>query len=107
MSTPFNAALMAYGSTAKLVPAGLTAPQNGLPKIDDGPNFAALLAENVQSVVDTGARSDQLTMDMVNGKADMVNVVTAVAETEMAIESMVAVRDRVIAAYEEIMRMPI
>jgi flagellar hook-basal body complex protein FliE len=37
----------------------------------------------------------------------MVNVVTAVAETEVAIDAVVAVRDKVIAAYEEIMRMPI
>jgi len=41
------------------------------------------------------------------GKADVVNVVTAVAESEAALETLVAVRDRVIAAYEEIMRMPI
>jgi flagellar hook-basal body complex protein FliE len=107
MASPFSTAVMAYGNTAGLVPAGRTAPENGLPKIESGPNFATLLAENVQSVVDTGAKSDQLSMDMVNGKADMVNVVTAIAETEMAIESMVAVRDRVISAYEEIMRMPI
>jgi flagellar hook-basal body complex protein FliE len=37
----------------------------------------------------------------------MVDVVTAVAETETAIDAVVAVRDRVIAAYEEIMKMPI
>jgi flagellar hook-basal body complex protein FliE len=37
----------------------------------------------------------------------MVNVVTAVAETETAISAVVAVRDKVISAYEEIMRMPI
>ncbi len=42
-----------------------------------------------------------------NGKANVVDVVTAVAETEVAVETLVAVRDRVIAAYEEIMRMPI
>ena len=44
---------------------------------------------------------------MVNGQANMVDVVTAITETEMAMESMVTVRDRVISAYEEIMRMPI
>ena len=37
----------------------------------------------------------------------MVDVVTAVAESETAMETLVAVRDRVISAYEEIMRMPI
>ena len=35
------------------------------------------------------------------------SVVTAVAETEVAIDAVVAVRDKVIAAYEEIMKMPI
>jgi len=30
-----------------------------------------------------------------------------VSETEVAVETMVSVRDKVIAAYEEIMRMPI
>jgi flagellar basal-body rod protein FlgB len=35
------------------------------------------------------------------------DVVTAVAESETAIQTMVAVRDKVIAAYEEILRMPI
>ena len=41
------------------------------------------------------------------GRADVVDVVTAVAESETAIQTLVAVRDKVIAAYEEIMRMPV
>jgi flagellar hook-basal body complex protein FliE len=44
---------------------------------------------------------------MAAGKANIVDVATAVTETEVAIEAMVSVRDKVIAAYEEIMRMPI
>ena len=44
---------------------------------------------------------------MASGKGNVVDVVTAVAETEVAVETMVAVRDRIISAYEEIMRMPI
>jgi flagellar hook-basal body complex protein FliE len=43
----------------------------------------------------------------ISGKADLVDVVTAVAESEAALETLVAVRDKVIAAYEEIMRMPV
>jgi flagellar hook-basal body complex protein FliE len=42
-----------------------------------------------------------------NGKANMVDVVTAVAESEVAIDTLVSVRDKVISAYEEIMKMPI
>jgi flagellar hook-basal body complex protein FliE len=37
----------------------------------------------------------------------VVDVVTALSQTELAMQSMVAVRDKVISAYEEIMRMPI
>jgi flagellar hook-basal body complex protein FliE len=45
--------------------------------------------------------------DVAMGKANMIDVATAVAESETAIQTMVAVRDKVIAAYEEILRMPI
>jgi flagellar hook-basal body complex protein FliE len=44
---------------------------------------------------------------MAAGKANVVDVVTAVAETEVAVGALVAVRDKVIQSYEEIMRMPI
>ena len=47
------------------------------------------------------------TLAAVQGKGDMIDVVTAVAETEVALQSMVSIRDRVISSYEEIMRMPI
>ena len=59
------------------------------------------------TVVEAGRKSDAQTHAMAAGKANVVDVVTAVAETEVAVEALVAVRDRVISAYEEIMRMPI
>ena len=46
-------------------------------------------------------------MAAASGKANVVDVVTAVAESETALQTLVAVRDRVISAYEEIMRMQI
>ena len=46
-------------------------------------------------------------MSVAGGKANVVDVVTAVAESETALQTLVAVRDRVISAYEEIMRMQI
>jgi flagellar hook-basal body complex protein FliE len=46
-------------------------------------------------------------MQAAAGKGDLVDVVTAITESEAALETLVAVRDRMIAAYEEIMRMPI
>ena len=50
---------------------------------------------------------DAKAMAAISGKGDVVDVVTAVAESELALSTLVSVRDKVIAAYEEIMRMPI
>jgi flagellar hook-basal body complex protein FliE len=46
-------------------------------------------------------------MAMAEGKASIVDVVTAVAETEVAVETLVTVRDKVISAYKDILNMPI
>lgn len=43
----------------------------------------------------------------VAGKGDLIDVVTAIGAAETALDTMVAVRDRVIGAYSEIMRMQI
>lgn len=107
MTMPINAAALAYSNAQKLVSTGLQSGGNGVKESGQGSDFADFLAQSVQSVVDAGRTSDQLSMDMVNGKANVVDVVTAVSNTEIMVESMVAVRDRVISAYEEIMRMPI
>lgn len=107
MSTPFNAAAAAYGNVSRLISdqaAGkLPTPTSGA----GGPDFGQMLVEQLNSITEAGQRSDQLAIDMVNGKANVIDVVTALAETETAMETMVTVRDRVISAYEEIMRMPI
>ena len=58
-------------------------------------------------MVEAGHKSDAQTQALAAGKSNIVDVVTAVSETEVAVEAMVSVRDKVIAAYEEIMRMPI
>lgn len=106
MTANFNAAAAAYNNAANLIQSAGKSP-SATPEVQGGGDFASMLAESVQGVVETGNRSDQLQMQMLNGEASIVDVVTAVAETELAIESMVSVRDRVISAYEEIMRMPI
>ena len=107
INAPFNAATAAYGNAQRLINQSAK-PQTDLTAIAaPGQNFADLLAQQVQGVVDAGRTSDQMAIDMVNGKANVVDMVTALSETEIAIQSMVTIRDRVISAYEEIMRMPI
>jgi flagellar hook-basal body complex protein FliE len=43
----------------------------------------------------------------VTGEADLTDVVTAVTNAELTLQTVVSVRDRLISAYQEIMRMPI
>jgi flagellar hook-basal body complex protein FliE len=70
-------------------------------------SFGAMLKNAIGSVVETGRASDNQVKAVASGSANMVDVVSAVAETEVAVEALVSVRDKVIQAYEEIMRMPI
>jgi flagellar hook-basal body complex protein FliE len=97
MASPLAAA-SAYASVARIASA---ADANG-----QG-SFASVLKEAIGSVAEMGRKSDAQTRAAANGKANIVDVVTAVSETEVAIDAVVAVRDRVIAAYEDIMKMPI
>lgn len=82
-------------------PAGLGGAEAG------GPDFSALLGKALDATAEAGRKADAQTASVAAGRADVVDVVTAVAESETAIETLVAVRDRVIAAYEDIMRMPV
>jgi flagellar hook-basal body complex protein FliE len=72
-----------------------------------GPSFSALLKDAVGSVLESGKKSDAQTMAMTSGKSNVMDVVTAVAETDVAVSTLVSVRDRVIQSYEDIMKMPI
>ena len=105
MASPITAA-NAYAKLARLADPGANPLKD---KVGDsaGPNFGAMVKDAINSVVEAGRKSDAQAQAMAAGKANVVDVATAVSETEVAVEAMVSVRDKVIAAYEEIMRMPI
>jgi flagellar hook-basal body complex protein FliE len=103
MATPSIAA-NAYASLAKLTdPSSLTKGAGDAA----GPSFSAMVKEAVGALSKTTHNADTQSQAAAVGKANMVDVVTAVAESEVAIDTLVSVRDKVISAYEEIMRMPI
>ena len=104
MSIPSIAA-NAYRTTSALTGANQDKPLDQA--ATGAPDFANMVKSAVETVMDKGAASDAQALAMTQGKANVVDVVTAVAETEVAMETMVSVRDRVISAYQEIMRMPI
>ncbi len=106
MATPSNIAASAYSAAQRYAdpsrqggPAAIGSQASG--------GFDDLLQSAINKVSSTGNKADAQAIGAATGKADLVDVVTAVAESEAALETLVAVRDKVIAAYEEIMRMPI
>jgi flagellar hook-basal body complex protein FliE len=105
MATP-SVAANAYASLSRIMEsaspsvAGKTAEAGG-------PSFSSLVKEAMNGVLDAGRKSDAQTVAMASGKANVMDVVTAVAETDVAVSTLVSVRDKVIQAYEDIMRMPI
>lgn len=71
------------------------------------PSFSDFLSHAVNDAVGTMKQGEQMATQQATGKADIVNVVNAVNAAELTLDSVVAIRDKVIAAYQSIMQMPI
>jgi flagellar hook-basal body complex protein FliE len=72
-----------------------------------GDGFVDALKGAAESWVETLQQSEQKSAQAVTGQVDIRDVVMAVNNAEVTLQTAVAVRDKVIAAYQEIMRMPI
>lgn len=72
-----------------------------------GSSFLDMVRGAALDAVDSSRRAEQISAEGVAGQADVTQVVTAISEAEATLNTVVAVRDRVISAYQEILRMPI
>ena len=106
MASPTVAA-NAYANLAKILDGVGTGKGAGADSDSKGPSFASVLKDALGSVVEAGRKSDAQTVAMASGKANVMDVVTAVAETDVAVSTLVSVRDKVIQSYEDIMKMTI
>jgi flagellar hook-basal body complex protein FliE len=108
MASPTVAA-NAYANLARILDSGggaaAKASSSGIGT--GGPSFGDVLKDAIGSVMEGGRQSDAQTSAMASGKSNVMDVVTAVAETDVKISTLVSVRDKVISAYEDIMKMAI
>lgn len=74
---------------------------------DDEVKFSDFLRQKAADVVDTLKTSEAMSAKAVTGEADLTDVVAAVTAAELTLQTVVSVRDRLISAYQDIMRMPI
>ena len=72
-----------------------------------GGDFASMLQEFAGKSIDANVQGETLSMKAVDKKADLVDIVTAISNAEVTLDTVVTMRDRVIAAYQEIIRMPV
>ena len=69
--------------------------------------FGQALGEALRGVVQAGREADAQSMKAIAGGGNVTEVVTAVSRAELALQSAVSIRDKMITAYQDIMRMPI
>lgn len=73
----------------------------------DTVDFGKMVQHAIGDAATAARQAETAGMAAAAGKADIVSVVTAIAQAETTLETVMAVRDQVIQAYQEIMRMPI
>lgn len=74
---------------------------------DDGVSFSDFLKETARDQIQTVKAGEQMSAKALTGDADITDVVMAVNAAELTLQTVVSIRDRVVQAYQEIMRMPI
>lgn len=101
------AATAAYQAIAKIGgnSAATTSAATGGASASQG--FSHFLDGALKDAVKTMKSGEEMAAQQATGKADMVSVVNAVNAAELTLDTVVAVRDKVIQAYQSIMNMPI
>jgi flagellar hook-basal body complex protein FliE len=70
-------------------------------------SFSNLLKEGLESAISTQYKGEAMKMEsMTTGKVDLADLVTAVTSAELSLNTVIAIRDKVIGAYQDIIRMP-
>jgi flagellar hook-basal body complex protein FliE len=100
MVATVSSAAAAYANAGKIAGPGLAAR-------DDGGSFAELLKQAGGEAIGALKQGEAQSLQAVTGKADITAVTAAVNNAELALQAVVAVRDKIIAAYQDISKMPI
>jgi flagellar hook-basal body complex protein FliE len=93
--TPSSAA-EAYSRTAGGTTAGASSQ-----------SFGSAVEQALGDAVQTGQTADDQAMAALSGNGNLTDVVTALSHAEMTLQAATSIRDRVVQAYQDIMKMPI
>ncbi|MEM7650777.1 MAG: flagellar hook-basal body complex protein FliE [Pseudomonadota bacterium] len=102
-----NIAMNAYSKSSNIARGAKGADESDSGESSGGITFSDFLKQKATESVDTLRESERMSAKAVTGEADLTDVVQAVNSAEVTLQTVVAVRDRMISAYQEILRMPI
>ncbi|MBI3438619.1 MAG: flagellar hook-basal body complex protein FliE [Proteobacteria bacterium] len=95
-------------SAARAYQQAARATQNsGGPAGAGDTDFGSLVQEAVRQAGASAQTAEHSALSVAAGRSDIVDVVTAISAAETQLQTVIAVRDQVISAYQEILRMPI
>ena len=103
MTVDFSAAVGAYNRAARQL-GGTGLEARDAAKQED---FAEVLRDAAEGAVGSLKAGETQSLQAAVGQADLTEVVMAVTQAEMALETVVTLRDRVIQAYQDVINMPI
>jgi flagellar hook-basal body complex protein FliE len=97
-----SAAAEAYARTARSVP-----PQGGATGGPAANSFGATVQQAIEQAVQTGQTAEDQATQALKGGGNLTDVVVALSHASMTLQTATAIRDRVVQAYQDIMKMPI
>ena len=71
------------------------------------PSFGKVLDNVLSETIQQSRQAESQIVAGVQGKTDLVNVVTAISSAETSLQTVMAVRDQVISAYQQVLQMQI
>jgi len=91
-----SAAVQAYARASRSVTGG-----------DAAGSFGSTMQQALEQAVQTGHTADDQAAKAISGGGNLTDVVVALSHAEMTLQTATTIRDRVVQAYQDIMKMPI
>ena len=107
MITPMIAAKAYAAVQAKANPIADAVGGAGASAEAPGQDFARMVQGAIDNAVQSSRVAENQMSAQVQGKAQLVDVVTAISSAQASLQTVMAVRDEVISAYQQIMQMQI
>lgn len=95
------------GMSSTSAAAGGTNDIVGIDGAGSGMDFGATLNRLVSSVESSNAQANQATMGMIDGTTDVHDAMIALQRADMTFQLTMQIRNKLVNAYQEMMRMPV